>query len=120
MAEETPTNNTILQEAKKPHFSEVLRAKMQQRWQIMQDRMAPLVAVRWVILAVMLGVYGFRVWRLQGFFIITYALGIFLLNLFIGFLSPVSDVDGDGPMLPVNTGDEFKPFVRRLPEFKFW
>ena len=26
----------------------------------------------------------------------------------------------DEPTLPVNNDDEFKPFIRRLPEFKFW
>ena len=48
-----------------------------------------------------------------------YALAIFFLNLFIGFLSPVDDDEG-GPALPMMSEDEFKPFVRRLPEFKFW
>jgi len=26
----------------------------------------------------------------------------------------------DEPTLPVKNDDEFKPFIRRLPEFKFW
>ena len=26
----------------------------------------------------------------------------------------------DGPELPMKSSDEFKPFMRRLPEFKFW
>ena len=26
----------------------------------------------------------------------------------------------DGPQLPTSRSDEFKPFIRRLPEFKFW
>lgn len=26
----------------------------------------------------------------------------------------------EGPTLPQKGNDEFKPFVRRLPEFKFW
>ena len=28
--------------------------------------------------------------------------------------------DDDGPSLPVKVNEEFKPFMRRLPEFKFW
>jgi hypothetical protein len=64
------------------------------------------------------------VYLLEGFYIVTYGLGIFLLNLFIGFLSPLEEDlgagDGDGPVLPLNDLDEFKPFIRRLPEFKFW
>lgn len=57
----------------------------------------------------------------------TYGLGIFLLNLLIGFLSPIDEsaVDADnssgaGGILPTGDSDEFKPFIRRLPEFKFW
>ena len=26
----------------------------------------------------------------------------------------------DGPSLPTSVNQEFKPFIRRLPEFKFW
>ena len=82
----------------------------------------------------------------QGWYIVTYALAIYLLNLFIAFLSPkfdpaveddddegkcvcvcvwrhqiiVSPLSPDGPSLPTKVNEEFKPFVRRLPEFKFW
>ena len=31
----------------------------------------------------------------------------------------LSDAD-DGPSLPTKNNEEFKPFMRRLPEFKFW
>lgn len=70
--------------------------------------------------AVCLALYGLRVYIIQGWFIVTYGLGIFLLNNFIGFLSPQIDPDGAGPLLPTSTGDNFKPFSRRVPEFKFW
>jgi hypothetical protein len=33
-------------------------------------------------------VYALRVYFVQGFYVVTYALGIYLLNLLIGFLSP--------------------------------
>ncbi|KAF1580813.1 UNVERIFIED_CONTAM: Protein RER1, partial [Eudyptes pachyrhynchus] len=26
----------------------------------------------------------------------------------------------DGPSLPTKQNEEFRPFIRRLPEFKFW
>lgn len=103
---------------------------------------------------------------LQGWYIVTYALGIYHLNLFIAFLSPKVDpslldegtttldwgssrvevfVDltaglfatscypstlsaspllpplaDEGPALPTKQNEEFRPFIRRLPEFKFW
>ncbi len=48
-----------------------------------------------------------------------------LLNLFIGFLQPQDDMESnDGPQLPIYGGQEdepeFQPFIRRVPEFKFW
>lgn len=55
-----------------------------------------------------------------GFYIVTYALGIFNLNLLLGFLTPQVDPELEGPTLPSRKEDEFRPFVRRLPEFKFW
>ena len=48
-----------------------------------------------------------------GLYITTYGLGIYALNLLIGFLSPASDPDTDGPTLPTSRDDEFRPFVRR-------
>ncbi|KAL3722073.1 hypothetical protein ACJRO7_034430 [Eucalyptus globulus] len=60
----------------------------------------------------------------KAFYIVTSALGIYMLNLLIGFLSPQVDpelqelAEGGGPSLPTRGSDEFKPFARRLPEFK--
>ncbi|CAN0333271.1 unnamed protein product, partial [Hapterophycus canaliculatus] len=30
------------------------------------------------------------------------------------------DPESEGPGLPTSGSDEFRPFSRRLPEFKFW
>lgn len=60
---------------------------------------------------------------------VAYSLGIYLLNLFLAFISPKFDPsieqdegmeDGSAGGLPTKQDDEFRPFVRRLPEFKFW
>jgi len=68
--------------------------------------------------------YCGRIYLLGGWYIITYALGIYILNLLIGFLSPQIDpeteIGEDTEMLPSRSDDEFRPFIRRLPEFKFW
>jgi hypothetical protein len=70
-----------------------------------------------------------RIILLEGWYIVAYALGIYLLNLFLAFLTPKIDPalealenqeDEDGPILPMRNTDEFRPFIRRLPEFKFW
>merc|ERR1711879_261974 len=48
-------------------------------------------------------------------------MGIYLLNLFISFLSPAVDPEfDDGPVLPTQETGEFRPFTRKLPESKFW
>lgn len=88
----------------------------------MLDRTVPHVAGRWAALAGALALYGLRVWLAQGWYIVTYGLGISLLNLFLQFITPQVDPDADGgaPLLPIAGGDEFRPFTRKLPEFKFW
>mmetsp|Transcript_179480 Transcript_179480/g.436686 ORF Transcript_179480/g.436686 Transcript_179480/m.436686 type:complete len:134 (+) Transcript_179480:262-663(+) len=67
-----------------------------------------------------MSLYLLRVYLIDGWYIVTYGLGIYLLNLLIGFLSPPIDPDTDGPMLPTSHSEEFRPFTRRVPEFQFW
>lgn len=101
-------------------------AAVSQRYQYYLDKATPFVLRRWVYFGVVAFVYLIRVIVLEGFYIVSYGLGIYVLNLFIAFLSPQVDpemqqlLDGDGPSLPTRASDEFRPFVRRLPEFKFW
>ncbi|WRK31013.1 Retrieval of early ER protein Rer1 [Cryptosporidium parvum] len=75
---------------------------------------------RWCFLFILISIFAFRVYHCQGFFIVTYGLSIYLLNLFIGFLSPQIDPEEEGMVLPMHDTQEFRPFERRLPEFKFW
>ncbi|WOK94184.1 hypothetical protein Cni_G02886 [Canna indica] len=87
------------------------------------DRSTPHTIGRWLGTAAVVVIYFLRVYFVQGFYIVSYGLGIYLLNLLIGFLSPMVDPElevSDGPSLPTRGSDEFKPFIRRLPEFKFW
>ncbi|XP_028769972.1 protein RER1A-like [Neltuma alba] len=87
------------------------------------DISTPHTTYRWIGTLVLASIYALRVFYVQGFYIVSYGLGIYLLNLLIGFLSPLVDPElepSDGPMLPTKGSDEFKPFIRRLPEFKFW
>lgn len=96
-------------------------ATFNQRLQQILDRCAPYVPGRWLGLLGLVLVYGVRVFLLQGFYIVTYGLGIYNLNLLLGFITPQVDPETeDGPELPTKSDQEFKPFVRRLPEFKFW
>lgn len=95
-----------------------------QKYQHYLDKSTPYVVYRWIAFAAIAFIYILRVYFIQGFYIVTYGLSIYVLNLFIGFLSPQVDPEiedlADGPTLPTLRSDEFRPFVRRLPEFKFW
>jgi hypothetical protein len=92
------------------------------RFQHVLDKSVPHILHRWIGCFAMVLIYALRVYFVEGFYIITYGLGIYLLNLLIGFLSPQVDPENEdgGPTLPTRGSDEFRPFVRRLPEFKFW
>ncbi|KAL2231626.1 protein RER1A-like [Sesamum indicum] len=99
------------------------RNEVSKLFQYYLDKSTPHALYRWIGTFVVVLVYALRVYYIQGFYIVSYGLGIYILNLLIGFLSPLVDPElepSDGPSLPTKGSDEFKPFIRRLPEFKFW
>ncbi|KAM7514369.1 hypothetical protein LguiA_003952 [Lonicera macranthoides] len=94
---------------------------LSRRYQHLLDKSTPFVLRRWIAFSTIAFIYSVRVYLVQGYYIITYGLGIYILQLFLAFLSPQVDPEIDGgPSLPTLRSDEFRPFVRRLPEFKFW
>ncbi|KAF9161052.1 retention in endoplasmic reticulum protein 1 [Actinomortierella ambigua] len=107
------------------------KSAIERRYQAILDKVTPHTTERWIFTGVLLVIYFIRVLVAQGWYIVTYALGIYLLNLFLAFLQPKFDpslememeaesAEEGGPSLPTRSDDEFRPFVRRLPEFKFW
>ena len=108
------------------------------------DKMVPFTKERWGALAVTIFLLFLRIVAVKGYYVVAYALGIYLLSLFLLFLSPkidpafaedeaadslannydIGSSASDLPSLPVQSGvdeaGEFRPFIRRLPEFKFW
>lgn len=116
-----------------------LIARVDRRCQTLLDRVAPYKLYRWLGLAGLLCIFLVRMLVVEGFYIVAYVLFIFILNQFILFLQPkdraalVAKVisgtaDGaaddatsaDRVVLPTLDDEEFRPFVRRLPEFQFW
>ncbi|KAF2396219.1 putative Golgi membrane protein [Trichodelitschia bisporula] len=99
-------------------------------YQAYLDQSTPYVPYRWTGTGVLFLIFALRIFLAQGWYIVAYSVGIYLLNLFLAFLTPKFDPsleqdegmeDGTaGTGLPTKEGDEFRPFVRRLPEFKFW
>ncbi|OSX61519.1 hypothetical protein POSPLADRAFT_1040094 [Postia placenta MAD-698-R-SB12] len=107
----------------------------QRQYQQLLDRITPFVLYRWVGTAGLLAVFGLRIVFAQGWYIVCYAHAIYLLNLLLAFLQPKFDpslqddlladeIEGGGEdassSLPSQRDDEFRPFVRRLPEWQFW
>ncbi|KAL8293703.1 hypothetical protein RQP46_000404 [Phenoliferia psychrophenolica] len=113
------------------------------------DRTTPHTLRRWGATAALVILFFIRILTVQAYFIVCYALGIYLLNLFLAFLQPKfdpalaadiaeSEVEEGAPGLPTSMpapgaapsggagaygelqDGEFRPFIRRLPEFKFW
>lgn len=107
----------------------------QRQYQQLLDRITPFVLYRWVGTAGLLAVFALRIVFAQGWYIVCYAHAIYLLNLLLAFLQPKFDpslqddlladeIEGGGEdassSLPSQRDDEFRPFVRRLPEWQFW
>ena len=107
-------------EFQSPPFFSRIGGTATRYYQKLLDDVNPYVSGRWAFSILLTLLYIFRIWFLGGWYIITYALAIYILNLLIGFLSPQVDPDREPSPLPMHKDDEFRPFVRRLPEFKFW
>ncbi|CRG99237.1 protein RER1, putative [Plasmodium relictum] len=104
------------------------------------DKTTLYLKTRWFLLLILLIIYILRVYYVTGFYVVSYALSIFLLNLFLRFLTPhnIEEIyeqyenENNGLLLPMkqtnepknenNLDDkkEFRPFLRKLNEFKFW
>ena len=82
----------------RPHASAMWG--LQRKVQMYLDKSVPHVGPRWVVFVITVLIYFARVYTLHGFYIITYGIGIYNLNLLIGFLSPQVDPDSEGPTLP--------------------
>ncbi|KAI5890253.1 retrieval of early ER protein Rer1 [Schizophyllum commune] len=110
-------------------------ANLQRKYQSMLDKWTPYTLHRWLTTAGLLAVFMLRIVFAQGWYIVCYALAIYLLNLLLAFLQPKFDPslqedlmaddmegggDGEATPLPSQRDDEFRPFVRRLPEWQFW
>jgi hypothetical protein len=107
--------------------------KYRRLYQTYLDKSVPYTLYRWTSFGGLLFLFLMRIVLSQGWYIVCYTLGIYLLNLFLAFLQPKFDPsleqdlrdqdieEGEGLPVSQNSGeDEFRPFIRRLPEFKFW
>ncbi|KAH8691235.1 putative Golgi membrane protein [Talaromyces proteolyticus] len=106
-------------------------SKLARQYQSYLDKLTPHTVYRWAGTVVLLLLFFLRIIVAQGWYIVAYTLGIYLLNLFLAFLQPkfdpsltqdegLEDGEAGASSLPIKQDDEFRPFIRRLPEFKFW
>jgi hypothetical protein len=121
------------------------------------DSLVPYVTERYIALGGLILIFLLRILLAQGYYIVCYAHAIYLLNIFLAFLTPKFDpsneehssgLDNEGGIHGLSSdtksglasflpgskrpsseangllggagSDEFKPFIRRLPEFQFW
>jgi len=112
----------------KPNVVVTFFKRLGQTYQLMLDRWTPYTTSRWIATIVLICCFIARIIIAQGWYIVTYALAIYHLNLLLAFLTPKIDpaameLDPDEdsePGLPTSQNEEFRPFIRRLPEYKFW
>ncbi|GME77355.1 unnamed protein product [Ambrosiozyma monospora] len=94
------------------------------------DKSTPHAIPRWIGTYTLFGLFMLRIVLTEGWYIVCYTWAIYLLNMFLQFLTPKFDPSLEQEMesSSVEEGtskmdeddDEFKPFIRRLPEFRFW
>ena len=98
--------------------------KLWQAVQSWEDKLKLYHGKRWVFSMLLMLLFVIRVAMAGGFHVVAYCLAILILNQFLHFLTPLqSDMEDettDKPVLPVRAPGEFKPFIRKLHEFKLW
>lgn len=53
---------------------------------------------RWIFVFFIFFLYCFRVWYWQGWYVVSYGLGIYLLNILVDFLSPLEGITSSDPI----------------------
>ncbi len=75
-----------------PHIPQTTHSRFAAaQFQTFADRVAPYQYRRWGATGALFVLFMLRILLAQGWFIVAYALGIYVLNLFIHFLTPKSD-----------------------------
>ena len=81
----------------------------------------PYTLYRWLAWGALAIIFLLRLSIGHRFYTIGYIAGIYCLNCLVLFVSPKLDPELYGrDVLPTATDDDYRPFVRKLPEFVFW
>ncbi|KAH9385685.1 uncharacterized protein NEMAJ01_0581 [Nematocida major] len=104
--------------------------KLQHMIQSYADMSVGLIKHRWAVFLFFLVLFVWRVIYTEGYRLVAYCLFLYFLHCFIGFCTPIDseipdpfDIEEEesAAAMPIRkSGDESKPFIRRLPEFELW
>jgi hypothetical protein len=84
-------------------------------------RTKPYLLYRWLVFVILAIVFLLRLILENRFYTIGYITGLYFVNCLVLFLSPKLDPDLYGREALPTVGDgDYRPFVRKLPEFVFW
>uniref|UniRef100_A0A8C4GJC8 Protein RER1 n=1 Tax=Dicentrarchus labrax TaxID=13489 RepID=A0A8C4GJC8_DICLA len=97
----------------KPSVVAAFFTRIGQVYQSWLDKSTPFYAVRWTATLLLTAIYMIRVYILQVIY-------IHHVNSAIPLQNNSLALQYEGPSLPTKQNEEFRPFIRRLPEFKFW
>ena len=103
--------------------------ELQRLYQFYLDKVTPHAKERWIAFFILQVMFFVRIIYWQGWYAVCYSFYIFSLNQFLAFLTPKFDISLqqeeanerlEAGGAPDEQSEEFRPFIRRLPEFKFW
>ncbi|ODV83484.1 hypothetical protein CANARDRAFT_29934 [[Candida] arabinofermentans NRRL YB-2248] len=110
--------------------AEIQLSKIKITYRKYLDMITPHSAYRWIGSFSLIFLFMLRIVLTEGWYIVCYTWAIYLLNMFLQFLTPKFDPSLEqefenesieqGTSKMTEEDDEFKPFIRRLPEFRFW
>eukprot|EP00826_Nyctotherus_ovalis_P037182 TRINITY_DN3377_c0_g1_i2.p2 TRINITY_DN3377_c0_g1~~TRINITY_DN3377_c0_g1_i2.p2 ORF type:complete len:186 (-),score=35.48 TRINITY_DN3377_c0_g1_i2:135-692(-) len=94
-----------------------ITSKISSYIQLYVDRYVIYPKARWVFAGVVFLIYVYRAYVNNGLHVISYFLGLYMLDKFLGFISPKNEED---VILPTRQNEEFKPFRRAVRELDLW
>ena len=100
-------------------FTQALH-KVNQKYNVIMDKITPYTKTRWAVFFFCMFWFCWRMIHFHKYYIYAYTAGIYILFQFASFLTPLQVVNNEEPLLPDAVGGEYRPFMRRLSEKKFW
>jgi len=100
-----------------------LRSRARRTFQTFLNVATPFVLYRWLGCAALALLFGLRIYLLHKFYLVTYGVAIYQVQLLIYFTSPKDDALTGGPILPTSSDEKTggaSVMLRKLDEFSFW